>query len=125
MGVWDKIEAADFPVKIGATYLWGKDPELWDFGFIPPNAYLGNTRPAKFEGIRQMTALQADRALYDDILLRHAAALGCTVLEETAVRGVTRTAAGHRPRGALLGPTPRFQLAAILRSTVWRMPPLR
>lgn len=91
MGVWDKIEAADFPVKIGATYLWGKDPELWDFGFIPPNAYLGHTRPAKFEGIRQMTALQVDRALYDDILLRHAEALGCTVVEATAVRGVART----------------------------------
>lgn len=91
LGVWDKIEAANFPVKIGATYLWGKDPELWDFNFIPPMAYLGHARPAKFEGIRRMTALQVDRAKYDDILLRHAEELGCVVLEETAVREVSKT----------------------------------
>src|SRR4051812_18370653 len=28
MGCWDKIEAADFPIKLGATYRWGKKPEL-------------------------------------------------------------------------------------------------
>lgn len=31
MGCWDKVEAADFPIKIGATYRWGTDPHPWDF----------------------------------------------------------------------------------------------
>ena len=26
MGCWDKIEAANFPVKIGATYRWAAPP---------------------------------------------------------------------------------------------------
>lgn len=35
MGVWDKVEAAGFPIKIGATYRWGRTDELWDFEFVP------------------------------------------------------------------------------------------
>ena len=35
MGCWEKVEAADFPIKIGATYRWGSDPSLWDFEFLP------------------------------------------------------------------------------------------
>jgi flavin-dependent dehydrogenase len=79
-------------VKIGATFRWGKQPELWDFNFVPPNAYIGQSRPARFEGIRKLTALQVERAVYDDILLRHAESLGCDVIEETAVREVAKTA---------------------------------
>jgi flavin-dependent dehydrogenase len=86
LGVWDKVEAANFPVKIGATFRWGKEPELWDFNFIPPSDYLGLKRPAPFEGVRRMTAFQVDRAIYDDILLRHAESLGCVVREQTWVR---------------------------------------
>src|SRR5882757_274487 len=56
MGVWDKIEAADFPIKIGATYRWGKRPELWDFEFIPVEHFKDEPRPAKFEGQRRWTA---------------------------------------------------------------------
>lgn len=91
LGVWDKVEAANFPVKIGATFRWGKEPELWDFNFIPPQDFLPLTRPAPFEGVRRMTAFQVDRAIYDDILLRHAEGLGCTVWEQTWVRDVART----------------------------------
>jgi flavin-dependent dehydrogenase/uncharacterized protein YjhX (UPF0386 family) len=91
LGVWDKVEAAAFPVKIGATFRWGKEPELWDFNFIPPRDFLGLRRPAPFEGVRRMTAFQVDRAIYDDILLRHAEELGCRVLEETSVREVAKT----------------------------------
>src|SRR5271168_175695 len=50
MGCWDKIEAADFPIKIGATYRWGRRPELWDFEFLPGDQFLEQPRPAKFEG---------------------------------------------------------------------------
>src|SRR5580704_11419041 len=31
IGVWDKVEAANFPVKIGATYRLGNSDDLWDF----------------------------------------------------------------------------------------------
>ncbi len=88
LGVWDQVERAGFPVKIGATYKWGQGDELWDFNFIAPEAFEGQPRPGKYEGIRHATAFQVDRARYDDLLLRHAEKLGCTVWEGVAVRDV-------------------------------------
>jgi flavin-dependent dehydrogenase len=88
MGCWDKIEAANFPIKVGVTYRWGKDPNPWDFDFVAPQDFRDEPRPAKYEGQRVQTAFQVDRAIYDDILLRHAAELGCEVREETAVAKV-------------------------------------
>jgi len=85
MGCWHKVEAADFPVKVGATYKWGATKELWDFDFVPPARLADMQRPGQFEGPRQFTAFQVDRAVYDKILLDHAAELGCTVYEETKV----------------------------------------
>ncbi len=85
MGCWDKVEAANFPIKIGATYRWGKSPELWDFEFLPAADFQDELRPAKFEGQRKWTAFQVDRAIYDDILLRHSESLGTEVREETKV----------------------------------------
>lgn len=93
MGCWDKVEAADFPIKIGATYRWGHSNKLWDFEFYPAKAFKDEPRPAKFEGQRRMTAFQVDRALYDKILLDHAASMGCEVREETLVREIMRDAA--------------------------------
>jgi len=88
MGCWDKVEAADFPIKIGATYRWGKSPELWDFEFLPLKDFKDEPRPAKYEGQRRQTAFQVDRSKYDDILLRHAEELGCEVHEGTQVAKV-------------------------------------
>jgi len=85
MGCWDKVEAADFPIKIGGIYRWGTDPQPWDFNFIKPELFKDEQRPAKFEGQRRQTAFQVDRAKYDEILLRHAEEMGCLVREETAV----------------------------------------
>jgi len=79
MGCWYEVEAANFPIKIGATYKWGKSPELWDFEFLPANTFKEEPRPAKFEGQRRATAFQVDRAIYDKILLDHAQNLGCDV----------------------------------------------
>lgn len=90
MGVWDRIEAADFPIKIGATYRWGASPELWDFEFIPLAEFHDEPRPAKFEGQRTRTAFQVDRAIYDDILLNFAAELGCRVVQPMGVAAVDR-----------------------------------
>ncbi|NES78546.1 MULTISPECIES: NAD(P)/FAD-dependent oxidoreductase [unclassified Okeania] len=88
MGCWDKVEAANFPIKIGATYRWGKSSELWDFDFVSSSEFKNEPRPAQYRGQRILTAFQVDRAIYDDILLRHAEELGCEVREETAVAKV-------------------------------------
>lgn len=90
LGVWDKVEAADFPVKIGATYRWGKTTDLWDFHFVPGGEFTEEARPAKYQGQRQFTAFQVDRALYDQILADHAAELGCEIHYRTPVRKVER-----------------------------------
>ncbi len=91
MGVWDAVEAAGFPIKIGASYTWGRDAESWDFDFFPVERFVDEPRPARYEGQRRQTAFQVDRAIYDDILLRHAESMGCEVREQTLVRRVLRT----------------------------------
>ncbi|NNF42956.1 MAG: hypothetical protein HKN62_07890 [Phycisphaerales bacterium] len=97
MGCWDKVEAANFPIKIGATFRWGKSDDLWDFEFLPIDQFRDEPRPAQYEGQRRQTAFQVDRLVYDDILLRHAESLGCTVREETLVTDVRTT--GDRVEG--------------------------
>lgn len=91
MGVWDKVEAANFPIKIGATYRWGSSPDLWDFEFIPAKYFNSEARPAKLSAQRRMLAFQVDRAVYDKILLDHARECGVDVREETIVADVLRT----------------------------------
>ena len=88
MGVWDKVEAAGFPIKIGATYKWGRTKELWDFDFIAGGALRDEARPALFEEQRRFTAFQVDRAIYDKILLDHATSLGCEVHQGVKVSKV-------------------------------------
>src|SRR5579862_6041745 len=56
MGCWDKVEAAGYPIKIGATYRWGRTKELWDFEFMPAAKFKSEARPAKFVGQRRKTA---------------------------------------------------------------------
>lgn len=90
MGVWDKVEAAGFPVKIGASYTWGRDAGQWDFDFYPIERFVDEPRPAKYEGQRQSTAFQVDRAIYDDILLRHAEEVGTDVVEQAKVTAIHR-----------------------------------
>ena len=85
IGAWDKVEAADFPIKIGATYRWGATDELWDFEFLPGSEYKDEPRPGKFEGDRSLTAFQVDRAVYDKILLDHSRSMGCEVTEGVRV----------------------------------------
>ena len=100
MGVWDRIEAAGFPIKIGATYKWGKTKELWDFDFIPGGQLKDEPRPARFEGQRKFTAFQVDRAVYDEILLDYAQEMGCKVHEGVSVSKVLRN--GDRVEGFVL-----------------------
>lgn len=100
IGVWDKVEAANFPIKVGGTYRWGNSDDLWDFHFLPNGKFDDEPRPAKFEGQRRETAFQVDRAIYDKILLDHARELGCEVTEGVGVRQVQRE--GDRITGLLL-----------------------
>lgn len=97
LAVWDKVEAAEFPVKVGGTYRWGSTDDLWQLNFIPSGAAPGRLRPARYEGIRTATAFQVDRERYDKILLDHASELGCLVAEGTRIRTVQRS--GDRAEG--------------------------
>jgi flavin-dependent dehydrogenase len=107
MGCWDKVEAANFPIKIGATFRWGRTAELWDFEFLPVEEFHDEPRPAKYVGQRRQTAFQVDRSIYDQILLRHAEELGCVVREETQV--VTVEHEGDRVTGLVLKSGQRVQ----------------
>lgn len=90
MGVWEKVEAANFPIKIGVNFTWGKKNEPWEFDFYPAEEFVDEPRPAKYVGQRRYTAFQVERAEYDDILLRHAEGLGAHVREETMVSEVLK-----------------------------------
>jgi flavin-dependent dehydrogenase len=90
MGCWDDVEAAGFPIKIGAAYRWGRRPERWNFDFYPTDKFVDEARPAKFAGQRLNTAFQVDRSIYDTILLDHAQKLGCTVRQQKRVVEVQR-----------------------------------
>jgi flavin-dependent dehydrogenase len=88
LGCWDKVEAANFPIKIGATYRWGVSDDLWDFHFLAEGKFTETQRPGAYSGERTRTAWQVDRSIYDKILLDHAAELGCDVFEQTQVASV-------------------------------------
>ncbi len=90
MGVWEKVEAANFPIKLGVSYTWGQVNEPWEFDFFPAEEFTDEPRPASYAGQRQHTAFQVERAEYDNILLRHAEEMGATVREETSVKEVLR-----------------------------------
>lgn len=88
LGVWDRVEAAGFPIKIGGTYRWGTTDNLWDFDFLPYGKFDDEPRPAKYEGQRRLTAFQVDRSLYDKILLDYAEELGCEVRYQNSVQKI-------------------------------------
>lgn len=100
MGVWDKVEAADFPIKLGGTFSWGKLGDVWDIDFFPAEEFQDEPRPARFVGQRRFTAFQVERAIYDEILLNHAASLGAVVRQEQMVRDAQHE--GDRITGLVL-----------------------
>ncbi|MDR3690603.1 MAG: NAD(P)/FAD-dependent oxidoreductase [Fimbriimonas sp.] len=102
IGVWDKVEAAGFPIKIGSTYRWGRTDELWQVNFLTDDLQ-EQPRPNKFEGQRARTAFQVDRSIYDKILLDHSREVGCEVIENMRVTEVLRD--GDRILGVRVAPT--------------------
>ncbi len=90
MGVWEEVERANFPIKIGATYRWGTTHDLWDFEFMPAKLFTEFDRPGSYQGQRTQTSWQVDRAQFDKILLDHARKLGCECVEGIGVAKVER-----------------------------------
>ncbi len=74
-GAAEKVRAADFTVKHGATMAWGVDQALWTWYFRETNT----TQPH---------AYQVNRDEFDHILLHHAASCGVKVCEDTRVTKV-------------------------------------
>jgi len=72
LGVEAEIAAAGFPVKYGATMVWGSGPEPWTWSFSETNQEYTN-------------AYQVNRPEFDTILLNKARALGVDVREENQV----------------------------------------
>ncbi len=88
MGCWDKVEKMGFPIKVGASYTWGRDNDRWDFDFYPVEHWKDEQRPAQYAGQRLKTAFQVDREIYDNILYEHAKECGVDVRDETGVSEV-------------------------------------
>ncbi len=107
MGVWDKVERAGFPIKLGASFTWGRDQESWDFDFYPVELFRDEPRPAKYEGQRRFTAFQVDRSIYDTILLDHACEMGAQVRQGVLVRTIERE--GDRVTGIVLDDGERIE----------------
>lgn len=85
MGIWDAVEAAGFPIKIGASYTWGRSNDRWDLDFYPVEKWVNEPRPAQYRGQRRYTAFQVDRAKYDKILLDHSQSCGTEVRQGVKV----------------------------------------
>jgi flavin-dependent dehydrogenase len=109
MGCWEKVEAAGFPVKTGALYRWGNTQDLWRFDFLVGQDYEDKPRPGTLEGQRYQTTFHVERAIFDEILLDHAAEFGCEVCEGAKVTKIQRSGdrveaikveGAHLPEGA-------------------------
>ncbi len=72
LGVEAEIAAAGFPVKYGATMVWGSGSEPWTWRFSETNQ-------------EYTSAYQVNRPEFDTIILNRARALGVDVREETQV----------------------------------------
>ena len=86
LGVFEKIDAAGFPRKIGANYVWGESKEPWENDFNDVNVSEMLERggiPEKLE-----YAWQVRRSEYDEILLRHAESLGVEVVRGASADGI-------------------------------------
>jgi halogenation protein CepH len=79
LGVSKELEEANFVVKRGGTFLWGKSPKPWTFSFASSSAIAGPTS----------TAYQVERMKFDAILLKNAREKGVDVREGYKATGLT------------------------------------
>jgi flavin-dependent dehydrogenase len=76
VGVWPALQRADFPVKRGATFVTADGSTSFRADFV------------RLIGSEHGAILNVERARFDEILLRHAAACGAEVREECVVTRV-------------------------------------
>jgi len=93
LGVYEKIDAAGFPRKIGANYQWGMNGEVWENDFNDVNVSAMMARGGLPEKIEW--SWQVRRSKYDEILLRHAESLGVSVMRGAAATGILEGADGR------------------------------
>lgn len=101
LGVFEAVDAAGFPRKIGANYVWGKDREPWENDFNDVNVSVMLKRGALPEKIEY--SWQVRRSVYDEILLKRAESLGVEVVRDAVADGILEEGeriAGVRWRGA-------------------------
>jgi flavin-dependent dehydrogenase len=84
IGVWEKLEEAGFLRKYGAEFCTGDSQRMLRFWF---GRNLGKTHEYSF---------QVERSKFDAILLDHARASGCEVLEQTRATRVEQGAGSMR-----------------------------
>lgn len=84
LGVWPKLQGRGFPVKRGAQFHLGDGSKSLKFVF------------AEGRFTRHTEILQVERALFDEVLLNHAAELGAEVRQGWTVNRVENHGEGHR-----------------------------
>ncbi|MFI5346175.1 MAG: NAD(P)/FAD-dependent oxidoreductase [Elusimicrobiota bacterium] len=97
MGVYEKIDGAGFPRKLGATYVWGRDRVPWENDFNDVNM---KELVARYGGMPEKLeyAWQVRRSEYDEMLLSHAAECGVEVVRGVQADGIVED--GARVAGA-------------------------
>jgi FAD-dependent halogenase len=85
LGVSEELKQANFVVKQGGTFLWGKDKEPWTFSFAMSPTMRG---PTSF-------AYQVERIKFDAILLNNAVRHGVILRERHVAEDVLTDADGR------------------------------
>lgn len=78
LGVSDELEQAQFMLKRGGTFRWGRNPVPWTFSFAISSKFAGEAS----------TAFQVERMRFDQILLDNARRKGVDVREAHSVTDV-------------------------------------
>ena len=93
LGVYEKVDAAGFPRKIGANYQWGMNGEVWENDFNDVNVSAMMARGGLPEKIEW--SWQVRRSKYDEILLTHAESLGVEVVRGAVANALLESADGR------------------------------
>ena len=88
LGVYRKLEDSGFIRKMGATFIWGDTDTPWHmlFGDLDRIEEVDTGSGS----VQTTWSWHVERARYDDVLLRHAQALGATVHERTGIQRLLR-----------------------------------
>jgi len=97
LGVFEAVDRAGFPRKLGATYVWGRDREPWENDFNDVNM---KELIERYGGVPEKLeyAWQVRRSEYDEILLKNAEAKGVEVRRGVQADGLVEE--GGRAAGA-------------------------